>query len=426
MLPPVTEDFVQYVWQFSLFNKNNLRLNSGSRVQVVHPGTLNKADGPDFFSAKIYIDETLWVGNIEIHLNVDDWKAHNHTSDAGYNNVVLHVVYHPTEKSVQLENGRFVPTLVIGHRIFENTLKHYTVLMNEPKVFLPCEKVLNHTDTFIWQQYASALIMQRLERKIAEIESDMLYTQGDIDAAFLMSLFKYFGAPLNKEPFHLLSKSFTLSQLIKQNVSETQLEAMLFGLADLLHEQDSYAIKLQNEFQYLKTLYKWKLVCKESQWKFSMVRPSNFPTVRIAQLAALLHKQIRLFTSILQTESINDLYKLFAVLPSAYWQEHYSFGTKSKEQNKHLSKEFIDKILINVVVPFLFFYGKYINDESYIDRAMYILSELKPEKNGIILGFKKLNINCQNALESQAAIELYNELCSHKKCLDCRLAYTFF
>jgi len=422
-LPLVSEDFVQFVWKFSLFHQKDLTLISGEKVQLIHPGTQNKVSGPDFFSAKISIEGTLWVGNVEIHLSVQQWKQHHHQDDAAYNNVILHVVYFPPEESIYLENGREVPTLAIGHLIYKNTLLKYKKLLQQEKSFIPCHTFITEVDDFVFISYYEALLMERLERKVGDIEQDLTYTHGDLDMAFLITLFKYFGAPKNKDAFELLARSFQLNQLIKQNLSVTQLESFLFGLAGLLNGQDAYAVKLENEFAYTQKLYKMEVACKHSQWIFSGTRPPNFPTVRIAQLAALLHQNIRLFSTLLEMEDLKKIKKIFDISIQDYWLTHYNFGTASKKSDKKLSEAFKDKLIINVLAPFLFFYGKYVNEEKYIDKALRFLTEIKAESNLIIKGFKKLQVPCNSAADSQALIELKNNYCENKKCLDCRVGF---
>lgn len=419
----VNEDFVQFVWKFSLFSKGDLKLATGEKVQVVYPGTQNFAGGPDFFNAKIYIGETLWVGNVEIHISVRDWHQHKHSNDAAYNNIILHVVYLPESESVMLQNGRTVPSISIGPQIFPNTLHNYNQLQFQNKLFIPCQALLHQVDPFIYTEFYEALLIERMERKVLDIENDLYFVQGDMDAAFTLNLFKYFGAPLNKGNFELLARSFTRKQLHQQQVSVIQLESFLFGLADLLHDQDPYAKRLQAEFQYTSKLYNLKVYCKERQWHFAGTRPQNFPTLRIAQLAALLYKNPRMFSTLIEEESLRCVKAYFSIDVSPYWKTRYAFKRKSKLSSKCLSASFIDKLIINLIVPMLFFYGKYISEERYVDRALRFLNEIRRESNQITKGFQRLNAPCNNAFESQALIELKNSYCNSKKCLNCRIGY---
>lgn len=419
----ITEDFVQFVWKFSLFSQTNLYTSSGERIQVVSPGEQNFASGPDFFKSKIIIDDTLWVGTVEIHLSSKEWKTHKHEFDEAYNNLILHVVFEGKGEPVILQNKREVPTLIIGDRMFKETLRRYTYLQKDSKQFIPCEGVINSSDAFLFHHLYEVLVIERLQRKISEIEKDLLLTQGDIDAAFNSALFKHFGSPLNKGPFEVLSRSFTLQQLSKHCCSQKQLESFLFGLANLLHNQDAYAKQLANEFAYIQKLQKLLIHCGASSWKFGGIRPANFPTKRLAQLSALLYNNPRPFQSILKAQTLDEIYQLLEIELSEYWMSHYSFGKKGKRGTKALSKPFKDKLIINVFVPFLFFYGRYTSNDLYVERSFYFLNTLSAEQNTISKGFKQLGFPCKSALDTQALIQLRNEYCQAKRCLECKLGY---
>ncbi|MEZ4917173.1 MAG: DUF2851 family protein [Chitinophagales bacterium] len=425
MLPKVSEDFVQYVWKFGLFDKVDLETNFGEKIEILKQGTQNSIHGgPDFINAKIKIGDTVWAGNVEIHLYNKNWQEHKHQENKAYNNVILHVVYYNEDvKPIILQNGRAVPTISIGHKIYQSTLQQYLKLFEGKPSFIPCENLIKDVDDFIISNFLESLLYERLERKVIDIEKDLEYAHGDLDYAFLITLFKYFGAPANKDAFELLARSFTLTQLLKQNLSKQQLESFLFGLAGLLNSKNAYALKLQNEYEYTKKLFKLKQFCKASQWKYAGVRPPNFPTVRIAQLAALLYKEPRLFSKILEIDSIKELKELFEIQVSEFWLKHYTFEKESPKISKNISESFKEKLIINVVVPFVFFYGKYINEQKYVDKALNILQDINAEQNSIITKYKTLNFNLKNASQTQAVLTLHKSYCSAKKCLECRIGY---
>jgi hypothetical protein len=229
--------------------------------------------------------------------------------------------------------------------------------------------------------------------------------------------------PKNKDAFEILARSLNLKLLSKQSCSKEQMESFLFGMADLLNDQDIYAVHLANEFQFVKQKFRLRIHCKKENWHFAGVRPPSFPTLRIAQLAAILSKNIRLSALILEIEEVKPLRKLFELEVSSYWHFHYNFTVLSQHSTKNLSLAFIDKIIINVVVPFLFFYGKYIDEERFCFRALDLMTSLKPEENQIVKGFSDIGITCANAAQSQALIELKTKYCERKNCLNCRLGY---
>jgi hypothetical protein len=417
------EDFLHFVWKFRLFYNREIYTSDNQKIEIIHPGTHNHGSGPDFINAKIKIGDTLWAGNVEIHYSNQEWYQHNHHQDDAYNNVIIHVVYESDEKKIETNAGRQIPVLSLKDLIFPDTLERYRQLQEGEKQFIPCEKLLNFSDSFFFSQFYESLLFERLERKVKEIEEDVKYTKGSLDDAFLIGLFKYFGAPANKQPFEMLARSFNLCQLIKQATSVQQIEALLFGLAGLFHEDDAYSAKLENEFSYLLSLYKFNYILQHSNWKFSTVRPPNFPTIRIAQLSALLYKEQRLLNRMLLCKELVEFRNLLRAEPSEYWNTHYVFGKESTGKSKMLSDAFIDKLIINVVAPFLFFYGSYQLDENYKERAVNLLMQLDAEENSIVEKMKKLGFPSSNAMDTQAIIELKNNFCNQKRCLHCRIGY---
>lgn len=417
------EDFIQFVWKFRLFDTLNLQTHLNQSIEIIQVGQQNFGSGPDFTNAKIKIGNTLWAGNVEIHHSNKDWYAHKHELDAAYNNVILHVVFGGNNNPITSQNNREVPTIVIGERIFEHTLAKYKLMTAGKTSFIPCEKIVDTSELFFFKQYYESLVFERLERKIADIENDLKFTKGSLDDAFLISLFKYFGAPSNKEPFEILARSFSLHQLIKQSTSVVQIEALLFGMAGMLNASDAYAQKLENEFEYLKNLYKLSSILTKSNWQFSNVRPPNFPTVRLAQLAALLFNEQRLLNFILEENDFDKIKAKFKMSVSEYWLTHYNFGKISPTKKKDTTDAFIDKLLINVVAPFLFFYGNYKNEEHFKEKAIDLLLAVAPESNSIVTNMSKLGFPTENAFDTQALIELKSIYCSAKKCLQCRIGY---
>jgi len=289
--------------------------------------------------------------------------------------------------------------------------------------FIPCEQLVQPSESILYSQFYESLALERLARKVKEIEHDLEYTKGSLDDAFLISLFKYFGAPANKQSFAILARSLSLHQLIKQATSVRQIEALLFGLAGLLDGSDDYSVKLENEFEYLTGLYKFFPVLSFSSWKFSTVRPPNFPTVRIAQLSALLFEEQRLLNYILEESFSDKLREKFRVAASEYWNTHYVFGKTTNSSVKKISDDFIDKLLINVVAPFLFFYGEYRLDELYKEKALDLLMQIKGEKNSVVQKMEGLGFTVDNAMDTQALIQLKKSYCDDKKCLQCRVGY---
>ncbi|MEA2105889.1 MAG: DUF2851 family protein [Bacteroidota bacterium] len=412
------EEFLHYLWKYTLFNTSNLRTQTNEKVEVINPGLHNMDAGPDFFNAKIKIGDTTWAGNVEIHLKSSDWYHHQHHTDKAYDNVILQVV-HQHDKDVYLSNNSLVPTMEI--QFDEILLKNYEKLIDSES-WIACEKDLHTVDDFLIQKWIEALMIERLKDKALRLKQELKQTQNNWEETFYRHLARNFGFKLNAEPFELLARSLPLKILAKHKNNLMQIEALLFGQAGFLNEEtgDVYYQKLKREYQFLNHKFQLKPIAKHL-WKFLRSRPGNFPTVRLAQFAALIFQSKSLFSQIMDEQDMRKIRQMLQAKPSEYWETHYHFNKKSVKKTKPLGQSAIQILLINTAVPFLFVYGKHRGKEEFCDRALRLLSQIKPENNSIISNWKRLGLKPENAFESQALIQLKNKYCTFKKCLQCSI-----
>lgn len=415
------EELLHYIWKFRLYNINNLSTANGDRLHVFSPGTQHHHAGPDFQNAKIQIGETLWAGNVEIHIRATDWLKHGHNQDQAYQNVILHVVYQ-NDQEIYNKEGTAIPVLVLEERIPDALLLRYQNLMYANQEAFPCEKLIGRIDDFIKQNWLDRMLVQRLEEKSEAVLKTIALLKGNWEEAFYQTLAANFGFKVNALPFELLAKSLPLQILSKHHFNLLQTEALIFGQAGFLDDQiaDLYFLELQKEYQFLKQ--KYRLVSLEKHlWKFLRLRPLNFPTIRLAQFAALLHRNTRFLTAVIRadTEKLNAFFT--GINPSNYWLDHYLFGKMAKPCSKKLGQASVENILINTVSVFLFTYGKENQSEAYSVKAIKILDELPCENNFIIAKFSTAGVKIKTAGNSQAVIELKNKYCDQKRCLECEI-----
>ncbi|MEI8112335.1 MAG: DUF2851 family protein [Bacteroidia bacterium] len=413
------EEFLQFIWEHGLFNRNNLKTTDGKPVEIITTGQPNFDSGPDFFNAKIRIGETTWAGNIEIHQKSSHWYRHRHNTDAAYNNVILHVV--ELNDSPVLIKSQTLPTLEI--RYPAEILENYEQLLKSQR-WIACEERLPEVDPFILRFWFSSLMIERLEAKTSDIITILEQNKNNWNETFYQLLARNFGMKTNALPFEMLAKSLSLQLLSKHKNDLFQIEALLFGQSGLLNETllgDDYFLALRKEYSYL--YKKYGLSGIESHlWKFMRLRPINFPTIRIAQLAMLIHHSSALFSRILETENLEDLRKLFDVSASGYWNTHYNFNKISKDDHqKKLGETAFNNLLINTIVPMLFVYGDQHMDDAMKDRALLLLEKLAPESNQVIRKWNELGVESWSAFETQALLQLKNRYCEPKKCLNCQL-----
>lgn len=415
----MTEELLQYIWNQKHFPPTGLVTTSGEPVEVIDTGLHNRDAGPDFFNARVKIGETTWAGNVEIHQKSSDWRNHKHQNDSAYDSVILHVVA-KADGTVVRKNGEEIPCMVLP--VDEKLEKNYHYL-RDSNDWIPCAKKFPVVDPFIIRIGMHAIMVGRLQGKLQQVDEALSQTKGNWNEAFYRLLARNFGFNVNAMPFEMLAKSLRLTILGKHRKNLVQLEALLFGQAGMLKEEvpdDPYHHSLKKEYAFLAAKYGLKAM-ESHLWKFMRLRPVNFPTIRIAQFAALVNQSHSLFSYILDCGSLTIIKKLFTAKASEYWDNHYTFNKLSKGDQKRLGESAINTIVINTVVPFLFAYGEIQNKQELKDRALGYLEEILAETNAIIKGWKNFGVEARSAFDSQALLQLKKAYCEHKRCLECQI-----
>lgn len=419
----MNEEFLIYLWQHKLLNYDLLfEAATGDKIQIIDTGTKNHNSGPDFFNAKVKISETTWAGNVEIHIRSSDWFKHKHQKDAAYDNIVLHVVY-LNDIPVHRKSGELIPTLEIKNKFDHAILGKYKAFIANMS-WIPCAKQLYKVDHFTQFAWLESLCIERLVVKAQSIEKELEKSQHDFQEIFYRQLCRNFGFNTNGHAFELLAQSLPFHVLSKHIDRIDQIEAFVFGQAGLLNNtfDDNYPNALQKEYKFLSKKYNLTSI-DPKLWKFLRMRPSNFPTIRLSQLAKLLQAFSGNLTRLLEIHRLSDLKSLFRVEANEYWVQHSYMDKTSKPKTVRLGQSSIDIILINTIIPFTFVYGKLFKRNGIQDKALMWYEEIKPEKNSIIDQFKSYGLKIANAKHSQAAIHLKKNYCDNKKCLDCRFGH---
>ncbi len=413
------EDFLHYVWQYKKFDFSNLTTVSGERLTIVNSGQYLQKAGPDFFNAQITIDNQKWAGNVEIHIKSSDWYVHHHEKDENYDSIILHVVWENDAPIFRKDNSE-IPVLELKQYVSAATLNNYRALI-APKSWIYCEKSIAHVDEFVYQNWQERLFFERLERKSIPIQQLLETTENDWEAVLFCMLAKNFGLNTNGETFLKIAKSISFAIIRKECFEVQNLEALFFGQADMfpVDAEDIYSNDLKTRFDYIS--HKYQLGKSPVQpVQFFKHRPDNFPTIRLAQLAMLYHKQTNLFSQIIANKKLSDFYKLFAISISDYWQTHYQFDKESPKKKKRFSKLFIDLLIINTVIPIQFAYAKS-QGKEVSETIVALLKEIAPEKNVIIQKFENFGVTSKTAFETQTLLQLKNEYCNQGKCLQCAI-----
>jgi hypothetical protein len=415
----MTEEFLQFIWEQRLFDDRDLKTITGEKLEILEVGTLNHDSGPDFFNAKVKIGSTIWVGNVEIHKISSDWYRHQHHQDEMYDSTILHVV-HRCDTQVLRSNSEEIPTLVLP---FPPEIAYNYEKLMASSSWIPCQERIRQSDPLLLRIGFNRLMIERLQDKTGEIIARLELNTQNWKETFYQFLARGFGFKTNAIPFELLAKSLSSTLLEKHRNNLTQLEALLFGQSGLLHQEllgDDYFLKLREEYTHLARKYRLKPI-DGHLWKFLRIRPVNFPTIRIAQFAALFHREESIFSIIDKEFTIKELKELLRVSPSPYWTNHFRFNHESHGSVKHLGESAGENLIINCVAPFLFVYGEKTGKYFLKDRALAWLDQLPSEENVIISGWKNLGIETTTAFESQALLQLKTRYCERKRCLHCHI-----
>lgn len=418
----IREDFLYYLWKLRKFNFQSLCTTEGLDVKIEKFGDQNTDSGPDFSNAKLKIGDTTWYGNIEMHVFSSDWEKHSHHIDPSYNNVILHVVYEH-DQNIKTESGFIIPCLELKHRIDKTDIKNYKLLRFNNN-WIPCEKMIGKINEITKTTTIEKAVTERLFRKARQLKDILDKKQNNWAESFYIYLSRYFGMSINADAFEMLAESCPLNLILKESDDILKIEALLFGQAGFLNNdfKDDYPNKLKTEYKHYKAKYNMKSI-PVSVWKYSRLRPYNFPAIRIAQLANLIYQNQNLLEKTLQQKTIENLRKIFNSDASRYWSDHFSFDILSSKKKKTIGRSSLDILLINTVIPTIFLYGYLNGSEYHKDLAINLLTEIPSENNSIIKKWHTLGFDIKTAFDSQALLELKSNNCDLQKCLECPIGY---
>lgn len=412
------EVFLHHVWQYQKLNSKTLKTHCNKSITVLNPGVVQTQSGPDFFNAQLVIDGQKWAGNIEIHIKSSDWYAHQHQEDERYDSVILHVVWEHDIDIFRADES-VIPVLELKNIVDSNLFLSYNNLM-QPKSWLFCEKDIHKIPAFTLDAWQERLFFERLESKSKQIEQLIIDLKSDWEAVLFALLAKNFGSNTNGNLLMQMALSLDFSLVRKEMQNPHSLEALFFGRINLLDDdfQENYPNVLKKEWEYQKVKYHLTDSYLQKP-QFFKVRPDNFPTIRIAQLANLYVEKKQLFQEILTSNSMDTIYKIFSVQTTEYWKNHYRFDLISTPKVKRISKSFIQNIYINTILPIKFAYFKSTNSWDKMDSLVMMMQSLEPEKNTFMQKFSDFGIKPVNAFQTQALLNLKQNYCDQQKCLNC-------
>lgn len=415
------EQLLQFIWHRKLFDSTALTTTTGESIAILHTGTPNHDQGPDFLLSRIKVGEQIWAGHVEIHIRSSAWYLHMHEQDAHYNNVILHVVWQE-DRAATTADGYRIPCLELSTRVDTVLLDRYRHLMNNEE-WVPCGSSLMSVSAIVRTSWLERMMAERLEQKTEAVLRILHRCTDNWEQTFYMMMTRQLGAPVNSEAMETLSANIPLSLLRKYMDRQDQMEAILFGAAGMLGRQVNhpYVYQLNREFDFLKNKYGIKPMAA-LQWKFLRMRPASFPTLRIAQLTSIIVGSDHFVSHLENRMSGAEWVKFFSVAPMHdFWKEHYHFTLASSFSEKPLGKTTSHALVINVVAPFMFVYGKHLGKPHLKDDALMLLEDMSAERNSIITGWNQLGWEASNAGQTQAMLQLKKSYCDHRRCLHCAI-----
>ncbi|MBO4654328.1 MAG: DUF2851 family protein [Bacteroidales bacterium] len=416
------EELLQYLWQHQIFQHNGLRTTDGREIHIISPGMMHHDAGPDFKQAVIRLDDIIWAGDVEIHVNGSDWYRHRHQQDEKYSSVILHVVYNADMEIIR-KDKEFIPSLELKDYIPEKMLEEYRKLTLSPNK-IPCGNSVADIPPLTMTSLLSALAVDRLIRRQGQLFRLLNKCSEDWNELIYRTLAINFGFKINSNAFELLAQSLPYKILQRHGDSRIQLYALIFGQAGLLEsgpaeEQDEFFSQMRDEYAYLR--YKYKLTpIPSGLWNLLRLRPINFPGIRLAQFSELLFGCSDLFNELILNENIGDIRsKLSDIQPHEYWRTHFQPGKPTKAHPVHLGRDSINLLIINSIAPLTFAFGTFSGQDQLNSRAVGMLEGCLAEDNHITRAFRAYSFPCNTALFSQSLLELYTSFCKKKKCYSC-------
>lgn len=415
------EDFLHYIWRFKKFDWQDLRTSQGESIDIIEAGEYNTNAGPDFLNARLQIGETLWAGSVELHIKSSEWLAHKHQNDPAYSNVILHVVWEMDKVINRNDADEMLACVELKGRVQGHLLAKYQQILHNQH-WIPCQHHFHEVSQLTKSMWYERLLVERMEQKTERFMEVLAQNKGNWEETFYQLLARNFGGNINNDAFQTLAHSIPLLILSKHKDSPKQIAALLFGQAGFLDNdfEEEYPLSLKKEYQYLRQKHNLTPM-PFVMWRYLRLRPANFPSIRIAQFATLIAQTVHLFSKTIEIETLTEWQKMFQLSLPEYWETHYLFDKLSPKSKKTLGKDSVNLLLINVVAPCLFAYGKYRNEENMKDKALNLLESIDAEDNSIIEGWKKLGESAENAAKTQALLQLKKQYCDKQACMQCAI-----
>jgi hypothetical protein len=443
----ISESFLAQVWQQQLAGREALVTAGGDTVEVLHPGRPTHDCGPDFRDALIAINGHRPVqGDVELHFNARDWRAHGHHRDPNYDRVILHVAMQSNGiLRSPLCSGRAVPVLALSQSLSASTEELSGQLCQPPFGEEPCYQAFLRYGEDEVTQVAEEAGDERFRRKALRLEAAL--THGQPDQVLYEGFMRALGYSQNKEPFELLARLLPLSALEEsaKRGDCIRIQALMLGTAGLLPSQRSVANRghessTASEVEVEELERSWSCsgrprAMNASKWRFHGIRPENSPTRRIVAASYLLvrHRGRPLsgIPPVMNRLALTDvqeyLERSLTVQVGGYWASHFDFGAVSGWRPALIGRSRARDIIVNVVLPFSFAWAQVPTREWLRDLSVGLYENHSGLEENWITRHMKAKVfgdgtaRMDSARRQQGLIELHEAFCAGHRCHECPL-----
>ena len=269
-------------------------------------------------------------------------------------------------------------------------------------------------------EICTALIFDRLQRKMRTVKTLHSEADGNWNQTFYLLYFRTLGDRRNQEAYLSLARRVPYKVVLRERLAPRAVEAMFFGASGLLtlYPHDAYTLDLARDFEYLAAKYDIEPL-DAGVWELDEIRPANHPVLRLAQAAEFFIQDEFVMERAMSCRTEEDIRRLFCIEASDYWRTHHIPGIASDEHPKRLGAFKANIIGINLVSVLQFAYGSVTGRETLRDSALTLLERLPAEDNRYMRNWRNTGVMIRNAFESQALLQLATEYCPAKRCTEC-------
>ena len=397
---------LELMWQLGIAADRDFISFSGQRVSVVYCGEY-QSEMHSATGAEVIIDGVVSRGDVIFG-----------DSEDLFDRAVLRVVSHPCVPTHDSRGNRICQICIEVDDLIRERYEALTLGAAEAE----CAEMIARMDDVHRTGFYTGLTLERMRRKSGEIKA--MYAASDYDWAqtLYVMMMRSLGDNKNKEPFAEIARRVPFVMLMREKSSVRAVESLLMGMSGLLleYDVDDYVMSMASDFEYLCHKYSLRPL-KAAEWTLGRVNPQNHPIMRLAEFAALVCSRGFVFSAVLECRTAADVLRILSAEASDYWQTHFLPGRESRYTRKKIGADKAYLMGINLIAPFLFAYADERGDEQGRVRALELLETMPAENNAITKKWSGMGVVMQNAFDSQAVLQLNNELCGNKLCGECFL-----